>query len=76
MPGSLIRRFIQAATSDGLQRRSLTLTAIVGTLLNLINQGDSLLSGHTPNLFKLALTYAVPYCVATIAGATALMRRR
>jgi hypothetical protein len=39
---NLIRRFVYAAASDGLQRRSLTIAAIVGTILNLINQGDSL----------------------------------
>ena len=38
---------------------------IVGTILNLINQGDALFAGGTVNLTKLLLTYAVPYCVAT-----------
>jgi hypothetical protein len=38
---------------------------IVGTILNLINQGDALFSGGHLNLTKIILTYAVPYCVAT-----------
>jgi hypothetical protein len=38
---------------------------VVGTILNLINQGDALL-GHRPmDLTKAILTYLVPYCVAT-----------
>lgn len=69
----LIRRVARAATVPGLQRRSLILTTIVGTLLNAINQGDALLSGHPVDLLKLALTYVVPYCVATVAAASAVM---
>jgi hypothetical protein len=38
---------------------------IVGTILNLINQGDAFFGGGSVNLTKLFLTYAVPYCVAT-----------
>ena len=38
---------------------------IIGTILNLINQGDALFQGEHLNLLKIALTYAVPYCVAT-----------
>ena len=34
-------------------------------MLNLINQGDALLHGGHVSLIKLALTFAVPYCVAT-----------
>lgn len=51
--------------SDGIPRRSLAVAAVVGTVLNLINQGDALLDGTPLNVAKLALTYAVPYCVAT-----------
>ena len=37
----------------------------VGSILNLINQGDALFSGRRLDWLKLALTYIVPYCVAT-----------
>ena len=33
----------RCATSDGVPRRSLYVALIVGTVLNLINQGDALL---------------------------------
>jgi hypothetical protein len=72
---SVIRDFIRAARTDGVQRRSIAVAALVGTILNAINQGDVLLSGHAPDILKLALTYVVPYCVATYGGAGALMRR-
>jgi hypothetical protein len=38
---------------------------VVGTILNLINQGDALFGEAHLNLAKLILTYAVPYFVAT-----------
>jgi hypothetical protein len=58
-------RLWRYAVADGVPRRSLIVAAIVGAILNLINQGDALL-GHAPlSLTKLALTFLVPYCVAT-----------
>ncbi len=53
------------AVSDGVPRRSLWVALIVGTILNLINQGDALLSGQRLNFAKLTLTYVVPYIVST-----------
>ena len=38
---------------------------IVGAILNLINQGDTLFGEGHLNLIKIILTFAVPYCVAT-----------
>jgi len=38
---------------------------IVGTVLNLINQGDALLGMAPINWLKLVLTYCVPYAVCT-----------
>ena len=38
---------------------------VVGTILNLINQGDALLGGGPLDWTKIVLTFAVPYCVAT-----------
>ena len=51
--------------SDGVPRRSFLVALIVGTILNLINQGDALFGGGDLNFAKLVLTFAVPYCVAT-----------
>ena len=51
--------------SDGVPRRSFVVAVIVGSILNLINQGDALLSGGHLNFTKIILTFVVPYCVAT-----------
>ncbi len=50
-----------------LVRRSLVIGLIVGTILTAINQGNLLVQGHFPVVlyWKIPLTYAVPYCVAT-----------
>ena len=53
------------AVTGGVPRRSLWTAAVVGTILNLINQGDALFAGGSLDWTKLLLTYLVPYCVAT-----------
>ena len=47
--------------------RSLIICLIVGTVLTAINQGNVILGGDLPAslAWKVPLTYAVPYCVAT-----------
>lgn len=45
--------------------RALKLALVVGTLLIIINQGDALLQGLSPDWLKLVLTYMVPYGVST-----------
>jgi hypothetical protein len=49
-------------------RRSAWIAVVVGTILTAINQGDLLLAGQwSPSLaWKLPLTYAVPFIVATL----------
>jgi hypothetical protein len=58
-------RVFDLCFADGIPGRSLRVALIVGTILNLVNQGDVFLHGGHVNLFKVALTYTVPYIVAT-----------
>lgn len=60
-PASALRQ----ALAWPVAKRSLVVTVVVGSALNLINQGDALLSGGQVDKVKLALTYVVPFCVAT-----------
>ena len=46
-------------------RRSLLVALVVGTALNLINQGPEMLSDAAPVIWKLVLTYVVPFLVAS-----------
>ena len=63
---------LSLATRPGVVKSSLLVTLIVGTILNLINQGDALLGDAPIVLWKLCLTYLVPYCVSTYGAVTAL----
>jgi hypothetical protein len=60
--------------SDGVPKRSLVVALTVGTILNLINQGDALVAGARPNILKLVLTFAVPYAVATYGAVSYRLR--
>ncbi|MGE5147778.1 MAG: nitrate/nitrite transporter NrtS [Candidatus Eiseniibacteriota bacterium] len=55
----------------GIVRRSFCIALIVGTVLNLIAQGDFLVDGLPLNFWKIAMTFCVPYCVATYGAVTA-----
>ena len=59
------RTIWECCVASGVPRRSLAAAVVVGTILNLINQGDVLLAGRRLDWVKLLLTYIVPYCVAT-----------
>ncbi|SMF84022.1 hypothetical protein SAMN06265365_1662 [Tistlia consotensis] len=56
---------LRMCLSDGVPKRSAIVALVVGTILNLINQGDALLAGGDIDLVKVALTFLVPYGVAT-----------
>lgn len=59
-----------ALRHSALLRRSLTVAAVVGTILTFLNQGDIIFAGEwkSPLYWKLPLTYCVPFCVATYAA--------
>jgi hypothetical protein len=65
--GTLLRCLRCSLTHGTLVRRSLIVALIVGTILTAINQGNIILRGDWPDslYWKIPLTYAVPYCVAT-----------
>ena len=64
---SRLRCLTCALTFAPLVRRSAIVALIVGTILTAINQGNIILGGDFPAslYWKIPLTYAVPYCVAT-----------
>lgn len=66
-PVESIKCFPCALRHRPMVRRSLTAAAVVGTVLTLLNQGDTLISGHWNNAlyWKIPLTYCVPFLVAT-----------
>ena len=59
--------FRHALTHRQLVRTATVTSLVVGTVLTAINQGNLVVAGTFPAalLWKVPLTYAVPYCVAT-----------
>ncbi len=55
---------------DGTPKKALLTALVVGTVLILINHGDTLWRGEWPPLPKVMLTYCVPYCVTTWGAVT------
>ena len=49
-------------------RKTLSIAAVVGSLLFVINQLDVVLQGRTTTIvwIKVALTYVVPFCVSNM----------
>jgi hypothetical protein len=70
-----LKQAFRYALSDGIPRRSLLVAIVVGTVLNLINQGDALLGAASVNWTKLFLTYLVPYAVSTYGAVSYLLAR-
>jgi hypothetical protein len=62
---SVWRRGLRLAASRQMAGNALRICLVVGTVLNLINQGPALWSGQRPSLLHLLLNFLVPYAVAT-----------
>lgn len=66
---------LRQALAPRMVRRSLIVAAVVGTVLNAINQGDAIVYGGPVDLLKVCLTFCVPFCVSTY-GAWSAFRSR
>jgi len=68
--------WMSIATRSEVVNRSLKVAVLIGTILVAINQGDALLSGAiTPQLmWKIPLTYIVPYLVSTHASVCTIIK--
>ncbi|MGI9221309.1 MAG: nitrate/nitrite transporter NrtS [Woeseiaceae bacterium] len=70
--------WLQVATRQPVVARSLKVSMIVGTILVGINHGDALLGAGLSNemMWKVPLTYMVPYAVSTYAAVDAILSQR
>lgn len=81
-PDGIARRCLRCALRHRpLVIRSLVISVVVGTVLTAINQGNTLVGGAfgAELLWKIPLTYTVPYLVSTTAallGARASVQRQ
>lgn len=56
---------LKKALSLAQVRQSLIVMLIVGTILNLINQGADFFVDGKLDMIRLVLTYCIPFCVST-----------
>ncbi len=54
--------------SADIVRRAVIMALVVGPILTLINQGDALFGEVAFDAWKAALTFVVPYVVATVSA--------
>jgi len=59
-----------------LLKKSLLMSLLVGTILNLINQGQDIISGEPPRVANLILTYLVPFFVSLVSMKMANRKNR
>ena len=65
---SIIIEATEFRLTKRLLKRAVLTGLVVGSLINGINYADVILSGEIPSIWKICLTYMVPFCV-TIWGA-------
>ena len=66
---------LSLALAPATVKAAIMVALVIGTVLNLINQGDALLAGDPLVWWKIVLTYLVPYCVSTYGAVMALRNR-
>ena len=66
--------FWQALIAKPTIYRAVKISAIVGIILILINQFDLILAGYFPPVWKIILTFMVPYSVSSYSSAAFLMQ--
>ena len=72
---SRFKKFLVIGTSPSVIKRGIKYSIIVGTVLTLINHGDSLLERELDKikLLRIGLTYIVPYIVSTLSSVQAIL---
>lgn len=64
-----MRSLVQVACSGKIVKNSLRIALVVGSILNLVNQGSAILAGTGISWIHVSLNYLVPYCVASYSAA-------
>ncbi|MEP5729951.1 MAG: nitrate/nitrite transporter NrtS [Sulfitobacter sp.] len=66
--------YLKVACSKSVVKRAARIALIVGVILAIINHGDSLLQGNIDlnRMFKILLTFCVPYAVSTYSSCLAI----
>lgn len=61
--------FFRTVMSRHIVINAFKIAVVVGSVLNLVNQGENILHGGTISWLNLSLNYLVPYCVSSYSAA-------
>jgi hypothetical protein len=67
---------IRSARQPAVLTGGFRVAAVVGTLLNLVNQGPAILDGAPPSWAGLVMNYLIPFFVSVYSGARIGMRNQ
>lgn len=70
-----MRDWIRVLRMPSILGGALRISAVVGTLLNVINQGGQIAAGEPVSWPHLAMNYLVPFCVACYSAARNEIRK-
>ena len=68
--------FLEAATDARIALTALKVSAVVGTILNVINQSEHVMDGNGVSWGQFVLNFIVPYCVSSYSAARNELRKR
>lgn len=72
----ILKALFQTILTKQIIFASTKISLVVGTLLNLINQGGNVIDGSPISWPHLFLNYLVPFCVACYSAAKIQLRNR
>lgn len=64
-----VSNFLRAMLSPPVSTNALKVALVVGTILNLINQGNALWHGASVDWLRVGLNFLVPFLVSSYSGA-------
>jgi hypothetical protein len=67
-------RLLCIASHRQIALPALKVALVVGTLLNLVNQGGNLIDGMPLNTYQMLMNFIVPFCVSSYSAARNEMR--
>lgn len=72
---SRLKPLLRTACQRPIVTAAVKVALVVGTILNIFNQGSQILDGLPPSWPHVVLNYLVPYCVSSYSAARNELRR-
>ena len=63
------RSVLRLIVQPRIVKAAFKVSLVVGTIFNVINNGEQFWVHHTVGLWQLAMNFAVPYCVSSYSAA-------